>query len=64
MEPFAVLAVVAVLAWRWRRWPLVACWRCQGRGRFRRGRFSRRCRWCGGSGDLLRWGAKMTGRRR
>jgi hypothetical protein len=44
-----------------RIWPLTACWRCLGRGKFRApgGRSWRRCPRCGGSGERRRvWSGK------
>lgn len=46
-------------------WPYTSCGRCDGAGKFRSpgGKSFRRCPRCGGSGERLRWGARMFGRR-
>jgi hypothetical protein len=57
--PLFVLALIIV--WWVRRWPLVQCRGCGGKGKFVRGRTARRCGDCGGSGYRVRWLIKMFG---
>lgn len=73
MNTSDVLAVIVVLAGGWglyllRCWthPFGPCRSCKGRRGRKAGSTRRswgRCRACGGSGERLRWGARLTGRR-
>jgi hypothetical protein len=61
-----VLGVPAVLLWRSRwnpaRWPWLKCPKCKGKKGFSKGRYSRDCPRCGGSGRRLRLGARRRRR--
>ena len=67
MDPSTALALLLILVGYGivcAHWPLTACRWCKGKGKARSpsGKAWRRCVHCAGSGDWVRFGAKVLGK--